>query len=117
MTLLNTYTTLGGNRQPEKGILPSGGKPVAQSTCHRETTRLRGRAAKRSGTICSGERLIAQQRTRLIAGSSGNQPRPWLDPQRTKGSSHAGALSRESAALGFSTTGRASVDPLVCGSA
>ena len=47
MTLLN----VGENRQPEKGILPSGDEPMPQATHHCKTTWLRGTAAKRSDTI------------------------------------------------------------------
>ena len=50
MTLL-TAGTIGENRRPEKGSSPSDSEPHAQRARSRETTRLRGRAVERLGTI------------------------------------------------------------------
>ena len=50
-----------------------------------KTTRMRERAAKRLGTIRSSQPAgRAERRPRREAGTKGNQPKPWLDPQRMR---------------------------------
>ena len=69
MTLLNR---IGENRRPEKGTPPSDHASMSQTAHVCETTRLRERAAKRLGTICTmiGQRVV--RRPRLMTGSNGN---------------------------------------------
>ena len=74
--------TLGEQREPEKGT-PSG-RPG------RETNPVAGKGCQKvwyHPTAESKRNCRGRRRTRSTAGSKGNQPRPWPDPQGTEGCS------------------------------